>query len=310
MSFKVIQPGILSLIQDGGRLGKHRIGLTTGGALDKEAFQWANRLCGNDLGASALEIGFGGLTLEAQVDTTVVLTGAVSPFKINGKECAQWQTQTIQAGQRLEVGFSTQGTRAYLAVKGGFNIEASFDSTATVVREGIGGLAGSALQAGDILPCDATSDTQGLRLSPKDQPKYGDSAILRVILGYQQDHFSPAQQQLFFNSEYKVTDRADRMGFRLEGAAIKADIDGILSEGICHGAIQIPADGQPIVLMNDRQTIGGYPKIGSVIALDTGKLAQLRPGASIRFEAISVAEAHNLHCLAQARFDRITPLPL
>ncbi|MGB5328909.1 MAG: allophanate hydrolase, partial [Gammaproteobacteria bacterium] len=124
---------------------------------------------------------------------------------------------------------------------------------------------------------------------------------------YQQAAFGPLQQWRFFNSAYRLSERCDRMGFRLEGETVHSDIVGMLSEGICHGAIQIPADGQPIVLMNDRQTIGGYPKIGSVIPVDTARLAQLSPGAQVRFEEISIEQAHNIHCLEQARFKR-TPV--
>lgn len=299
---KVIQAGLLTLVQDAGRFGKHRIGLTTGGALDPIAFQWANRLCGNDWDSSALEISFGGLVLEAQTDSTIAVTGAVAALKINGEVKPQWQTLSIKQGDRIEIGFATQGTRAYLAVSGGFQLEPQFDSTSTVVREGVGGLQGSALQVGDILPCLSRPQTTVYCLPKQHQPKYEKHANLRVILGYQQDHFSEVQKRLFFGSTYTVTDRADRMGIRLEGQKVLANIDGILSEGICHGAIQIPADGQPIVLMNDRQTIGGYPKIGSVMRMDTAKLAQLSAGATVSFEPISIEEAQCEQQLADLRF--------
>ena len=124
-----------------------------------------------------------------------------------------------------------------------------------------------------------------------------------MILGYQQQAFSTVSQQRFFSSEYRVTESSDRMGFRLKGPAIQSTLDGILSEGICLGAIQVPADGQPIILLNDRQTIGGYPKLGSVLSLDLGKLAQLLPGGSVRFEAISIEQAHNALLLSQQRFN-------
>jgi len=133
---------------------------------------------------------------------------------------------------------------------------------------------------------------------------------LRVIPGYQIDSFSSLQQQRFFSGEFITTDRADRMGFRLNGPAINCDIDGILSEGICYGAIQIPPDGQPIILLNDRQTIGGYPKIGAVLSLDLPKLAQSMPGTPIRFTRISVDDAHCLLHLAKHRFQRAELLPL
>lgn len=300
--FIVQQPGLLSLLHDRGRYGAHNLGLTTGGPLDFVAFDWANRLLGNDGNATCLEVSFGGLALEAESETSFAITGAEAPCKLNGEAIPQWRTLDVRPGDRLEIGFASKGTRAYLAVRGGFDIAPSFGSSSTVVREKIGGLHGDKLQAGDRLPCASGKVDKHLQLPEADRPVYGDFASLRVVPGYQQAAFGPTQQWRFFNTEYRLTDRCDRMGFRLEGETVHSNIVGMLSEGICHGAIQIPADGQPIVLMNDRQTIGGYPKIGSVIALDTARLAQLTAGSTVRFEAISIEQAHNIHCLAQARF--------
>ena len=306
---KVIQPGVLSLLQDAGRFGQHRIGLTTGGPLDAEAFQWANRLCGNAVAdaATAIEISIGGLVLSAEADTSIAFTGAQMPLKINQKAVNSWQTLRVKAGDRIEVGYATQGARAYLAVAGGFDIPPSFGSTATVSREGIGGLQGKALVNGDQLPLRAVAKPECVMLEEQDRPDYQTSVTLRVITGYQQEHFSATQQALFFNSEYTVSEQCDRMGFRLDGQAVKADITGMLSEGICYGAIQIPANGQPIVLLNDRQTIGGYPKIGSVFSLDIARLTQLLPGGKVRFTPITQADAHNQLHLAAWRFNN-TPL--
>ncbi|MDO6594564.1 biotin-dependent carboxyltransferase family protein [Neptuniibacter sp. 1_MG-2023] len=305
--FKVLQPGLLTLIQDAGRFGHHRIGLTTGGPLDAQAFKWANRLLGNALNSTLLEVSIGGLVLESEVDTHLVVTGAEMPLKINGVEQDRWHAHHIHQGDRIELGFSTQGARAYLAVTNGFNVEHSFSSSSTVSREGIGGLNGGKLQQGDYLRCEPDTQGQAFRLAEHHRPSYTDNISLRVITGYQEQAFSDLDKRMFFSSEYEVTNRADRMGYRLSGPEIEASMDGILSEGICHGAIQIPADGQPIVLLNDRQTIGGYPKIGSMISLDTARLAQQLPGSTVSFEEISIDEAHNLHCLAHVKFERTTP---
>jgi biotin-dependent carboxylase-like uncharacterized protein len=307
--FSVRQPGLLSLLHDRGRYGAHKLGLTTGGPLDFVAFDWANRLLGNDANATCLEVSFGGLALQAELDTSFVITGASAPCKLNGKPVEQWQTADIKAGDQLEIGFASCGTRAYLAVSGGFDIAPSFGSSSTVLREKIGGLNGDKLQAGDHLPCAPKRLPGPFCLPAAERPDYAAEVTLRVVPGYQQAAFNATQQWRFFNSEYRLTDRCDRMGFRLEGENVHSDIVGMLSEGICLGAIQIPAEGQPIVLMNDRQTIGGYPKIGSVIALDTARLAQLSPGATVRFEAISIEQAHNIHTLAHARFQRCEPRP-
>lgn len=302
--FAVRQPGLLSLLHDRGRYGAHNLGLTTGGPLDGLAFDWANRMLGNDANATCIEISFGGLVLEACLDTSFVITGAQAPCKLNDEPIEQWCTHDIDKGSKLEIGFTIAGTRCYLAVSGGFDIRPSFGSTSTVVREKIGGIRGDKLQAGDQLPCSAARLAKHCFLDVANRPVYADFAELRVVPGYQQAAFSPLLQWRFFNSEYRLSERCDRMGFRLEGETVHSDMVSMLSEGICHGAIQIPADGQPIVLMNDRQTIGGYPKIGAVIAIDTAKLSQLSPGSRVRFEAISLEQAHNIHCLERARFAR------
>ncbi len=302
--FRVEQPGLLSLLQDRGRFGAHNLGLTTGGPLDYLAFDWSNRLLGNDVNATAIEIGFGGLVLAADCSARAAITGATAACKLNGEVLPQWQSFDVSPGDRLEIGFASAGTRIYLGVAGGFDIAPSFGSTATVVREKIGGLGGDKLKAGDLLPCGERPTGGHWRLAEPDRPQYNDRARLRLVPGYQQAAFAPAQQWRFFNSEYRLTDRCDRMGFRLEGESVHSDMISMLSEGICHGAVQIPADGQPIVLMNDRQTIGGYPKIGAVIPGDTSRLAQMSPGGRVRFEPISIEQAHNIHVLEQARFVR------
>jgi biotin-dependent carboxylase-like uncharacterized protein len=206
---------------------------------------------------------------------------------------------SVQAGDVINLDYATNGCRAYLGVADGFEIAESFGSTATVVREDLGGLNGGKLQTGDDIPCATVNQRKLLFIPPEMQPHYHNSITVRVIPGYQQSRFNRLQQRRFFSSAYTVSDRCDRMGYRLEGATIKCEVEGILSEGICQGAIQIPADGQPIVLLNDRQTIGGYPKIGSALSLDTALLTQLTPGATVHFAAITSHAAHNaLHLAA------------
>jgi len=310
-NFVVNSPGVLSLIQDNGRYGAFELGLTNGGPVDKTAFQWANRLCGNDLTASTIEVSIGGLTLTAHVESKIAVTGATMPLRINGQVKSLWQSYHVKPGDVIELGFASAGLRSYLAIAGGFNIPAMFGSTATVCREHVGGIHGGQLNAGDILNCQLTNYSTITKhnqlLEEKYWPNYGNEVVLHTIPSYQQRHFSSHQQRLFYSSEYRVSKSCDRMGYRLEGRAIASDISGILSEGICHGAIQIPADGQPIVLLNDRQTIGGYPKIGAVISSDTAQLGQLTTGAKVHFEPISMDKAHNLYQLAASQFAR-TPL--
>ena len=304
--FQIQSPGILSLLQDAGRYGQHTIGLTNGGPMDPIAYKWANRLLGNSDNATVIETTVGGLSLISHVNTQVAVTGANVSVKINGAPQPQWQTLAIAKNDVLELGFATQGCRIYLAVKDGFQVDTQFSSTSTVMREGVGGLTGKALTKGDVihvLDRDASERVGLLKLPEKQQPEYLNAITLRVIPGYQEHAFSRHDQRMFFYHEYTVSDLCDRMGYRLSGEKVNCNIEGILSEGIALGAIQIPKDGQPIILMNDRQTIGGYPKIGSVLSLDLAKVAQLTQGGKVRFEPITIDHAHNLLLLAQHKFE-------
>jgi biotin-dependent carboxylase-like uncharacterized protein len=307
LGLNVTNAGVLSLIQDAGRYGAFNLGLTNGGPADATAFYWANRLCGNELNATTIEISLGGLQLMAQVDCVIAVTGAPMPLTINGQPKELWRSFFVKAGDTIDLGFTSIGVRCYLAVAGGFDIQPSFGSSATVCRESIGGISGGKLVDNDVLPCQvfstATNQLKQLMLPEHEQPKYSNDVLLHTVLSYQQQYFSSVEKRLFFSSEYQISKHWDRMGYRLQGRAIQADVDGILSEGICYGAVQIPADGQPIVLLNDRQTIGGYPKIGAVISQDCAKLSQCRQGDNVRFEPISMSQADNLFHLNLSRIN-------
>ncbi len=311
MSMRVLEPGMLSLLQDSGRQGQHRLGLSNGGPMDREAFRYCNHLLQNSLNCTAIEISVGGLQLETLVDTYICLTGAPMPLSINGREKPLWEVQRICAGDTIRVGFAKAGCRSYLGVADGFSIEARFGSTATVVRENIGGLRGRSLQTGDELPCPVTRARKQYYLADRDRPRYQKMLTVRVIPGYQQRHFDRVEQRRFFGSTYTISEHCDRMGYRLEGPAISCNIEGILSEGICFGAIQLPPDGQPIILLNDRQTIGGYPKIGAALSLDVARMTQLVPGSSVHFAPIThhtarkvleLSERFTLHKILQERY--------
>ncbi len=318
MSFKVLQPGLLSLIQDLGRFGQHDIGLTTGGPLDSEAFLWANRLLHNTPNACAIEVSFGGLQLLAQTDSYFCVTGAHLNLTINGVNKALWSSHKVVNGDEIKLGYSSHGCRSYVGVAGGFNISPSFGSSATVMREKVGGLNGAKLATNDSLPCTEITTLLRQALPEAHWPLYGQEGtdkngadtVLRLLPGYQHHQFDPVTRARFFHGQYAVTDRSDRMGMRLEGPAVSCPSQQMLSEGICLGAVQVPADGQPIVLLNDRQTIGGYPKIGAVMGRDTARLAQLRPGDTLRFEAVDLHQAHTINTLAQLKFDATALLQL
>lgn len=289
--FEVLSPGILTLLEDRGRFGYMSKGITTSGAIDEFAYLWGNHLLDNDLYGNSLEIAFSGLKLKANIDTAVAVTGANLNFSINDKEYKPWQTFNIKCGDILKFSKNIDGQRAYLTVKDAFMIPKEFGSNSTTLKEGLGGIDGKALKKGDFLPCKPCSFYPKKRLKSEYHPDYNQAIVLRVILGYQYKNFSTTQRDKFFNSDFKISREANRMGIKLDGETIKADIDGIISEGICFGAIQIPQDGRPIVLLKDRQTIGGYPKMGTVLNIDCFKLSQLKPNSIVKFEEITMEDA-------------------
>ena len=293
-AFKVLNAGMLTLIQDLGRFGQANLGLTTSGPADLRAFQWANRLLDNSENSAVLEVTFGGLKLRSNISTTICITGAKMSLTVNGQSRDMWTTCKVSPDDVIELGYAEQGTRAYFAVKGGFIIDQAFGSCATTVREGIGGIDGNGLVKGDCLPAFASEPPlYSHYLAIHERPNYTCEVRVRLVTGYQHEAFCNVELRRFFSSWYTVSTQWDRMGYRLEGPVIKVESKPMLSEGIALGAVQIPPDGQPIVLMQDRQTIGGYPKVGSVFSLDLAKLAQCAQGARVQFEAISIEQAHN-----------------
>jgi biotin-dependent carboxylase-like uncharacterized protein len=295
--FKVINPGMHSLLQDKGRMGYHSLGITSGGAFDQYSFSWANRLCLNAENAGCIEILVGGLILEAQVSTQIAITGADMPIKINESIVKNWCTHNIQAGDKIAFGYATAGCRAYLAVAGGIQAPVIFNSLSTVVRESLGGLTklGKPLEKGDIVPCSSSSHSTERPVPAKYHCEFDtDIAEIRMVTGYQYEQFSQQQISQFFATDYVISPNSDRMGYRLGGPAIKIPQCEMLSEGISLGAVQLPADGMPIILLCDRQTIGGYPKLGSVFSQDIARLAQMMPGKKLRFKPFSIDQAQQV----------------
>jgi len=301
---KVVHPGMMSVLQDSGRFGMAKLGLTTGGPSDKTAYDWLNRLLDDDTDNVVIEISFGGLQLQVLKHTEICVTGAETELLINEQIKPMWCTHKVAPGDMIRFGFSSCGIKSYLGVKGGFHVSEQFGSVSTVLRENIGGFDGKPLSKGQELNGDEFFPQLRKRLIQQDIPIYSQEVRLRVIPGFQQKMFSRLEQRRFFSGRYQVSKQWDRMGYRLQGPAIKCQTQSLLSEGITLGAIQIPPDGQPIILMQDRQTIGGYPKIGSVLSLDIDKLAQCGQGAKVYFEPISMDCAHNELHLAKSRFEK------
>lgn len=293
MAFDVINAGMHSLIQDSGRQGMARLGLTQGGPMDPLCFYWANKLCANPINTSAIEMTYGGLQLQSHMDCTVAITGAPLKVTLDDETMPMWNSFTIKAGQKLVIGHPSRGVRSYLAVAGGFDITPQFGSTATVVREKVGGLSGNALVKGDRLSTHGEVQPH-LMLPFAYRPKFSQQVSLRLIGGYQQELFSDQQKNRLYHSQYRVTEQSDRMGIRLMGEKVSATSQQLISEGIGLGAVQFPPDGQPIVMMNDHQTIGGYPKMGSVLSVDLALLAQCQRGATVSFVPICIEDAQRV----------------
>ena len=294
-TLKIIQPGMLSTIQDRGRYGYQRSGMPTAGAMDTFALRAANALLGNDDNAACIEITVLGPRIELLADTHVAVTGAnVSP-RLDGDPIPMWQAVPVSKGSRLEFRSPKDGMRAYLAVGGGIDVPQVMGSRATYMKAAIGGIEGRPLRAGDILNAlasEATGSPNTLALSKEEVPTYGSSHVLRVVLGPQKQAFTQRGIDTFINSTYAVSINSDRMGYRLEGEPIEhTDGPDVISDGTPLGAIQVPGDGQPIILLADRGTTGGYTKIATVITSDLSKVAQAMPGHTVAFRSVSVEEA-------------------
>ncbi|MCG6201282.1 biotin-dependent carboxyltransferase family protein [Psychromonas antarctica] len=305
----VLNAGVFSQLQDLGRYGQAKQGLSQGGVGDPLAAGWANYLLKNSADKSLIEISFGQAEFIAECDLQLAITGAeMSAFIVmpSGQKKAQSNNRSfvLKKGQGLKFGFASSGVRAYLAVKGGFNIRKKYGSCSTVTRNFIGGLdgTGSNLKNGDRLSAFEQLDRLITTKIPEQFiPDYNSPLTLGVIEAYQCEYFSSRQKAMFYNIEYTIGTQSDRMGLRLTGKSIGGLSKGIISEGIALGSIQIPADGLPIILLQDRQTLGGYPKIGCVARCDLNLLVQKSAGEKIRFKPTCLADQQQRY-LQRLRF--------
>lgn len=277
----------LCQLQDAGRFGVRHLGVTQGGALDWVAMHWANWLLGNPLGAPVIEVALGGFSVVAEQDCVLALAGADLDARVDEQPLAPWRSFALAKGQRLTLKQPKQGVRAYLAAPGGFQAESVLGSCATVVREALGGIdgRGEALGKGQVLAFAGSAPA--LREVPEAlRPVYSAKPVLDLVMGAQIGDFSGMSLFEAFNSDWTLDSRADRMGIRLLGPQLVYQSAAMISEGIPLGAVQVPPDGQPIVLLNDRQTIGGYPRLGALTPLALAQLAQCMPGAAVRLRAV------------------------
>ncbi len=283
---EVIKPGQLSLIHDFGRFGHSQLGLTQGGPIDDYAYSWANFLLRNDKNSVVIEITLGQAAFFIHHECLLAICGGDLQAKLDGKPVLNWSSFVAKKGQLLSFSLPRNGLRSYLAVKGGFEAPEHYGSCSTVQRDQLGGLNcdGQSLNAGDLIPFHQHETKAKQRhVTFRFTPDYNLPLVLRLIESYQADAFSHAAKSTLYESEYTVSQSSNRMGYRLEGQALDAPRDSCLSEGIALGSVQIPPDGHPIILLNDRQTLGGYPKMGCVARIDLPRLAQAKPGQKVFF---------------------------
>lgn len=302
------EPGLMSAIVDAGRGIHQQRGFSESGPMDDDAFFWVNWLCGNPVGTPAIEW-VGPAEYEATSPLQVAITGPGADVSVNGQPQALWETLALKEGDNVTVKPHQTGTRHYLGIRGDWDVPLIAGSACTVAREELGGIHedGSYNVAGDAISVRSAAALQEARVVPqRGRPEYGSDKPFKVIIGYQSTWFSAVTHHLFFSSSYKITNKIDRMGYRLSGTPVKCARSEMHSEGITLGAVQCPPDGQPIIMMRDRQTLGGYPKLGCVSPMDLSRLAQCVPGEQVTFQPEDADNARASYLLRAARRRAIT----
>lgn len=295
---KIIKPGLLTTVQDLGRYGYQQYGVTVSGAMDHVSPRLANILVGNDEGEGLLEITMLGPEIEFLDEMVIAITGGDLQPMLNGQGMVMAKSLLVQKGDKLSFKGMKKGCRSYIAFSGGVDLPPLMGSKATYTRGGIGGYEGRSLKAGDILTIGNGREPLTSLVGREVQEEfyeYKNTIEVRVVLGPQEEAFTEKGIKTFLSNSYTVTNECDRMGYRLEGETIEHKDGGdIISDGIAMGAIQVPSHGKPIIMMADRQTTGGYTKIGNVITVDLPKVAQAKPGDKIVFKEVTLEEAHRL----------------
>lgn len=326
MSCRVLHPGVLTTVQDRGRTGHQREGIPASGAMDELSLRVGNMLIGNDENTAALEMTLVGPTLRFDEQTLIAFTGADLGASVDGTRIPPWRPVSIAAGAIVTTEAAARGCRGYLAVAGGIDVPPVLGSRATYVRAALGGVDGRPLRRGDMVSCGAPSELsrriaaaiveRGVpakvvagrwSAAPSLIPFFRSGAAIRLLNGEHTSLLNAGSRERLFGAEFRVGAQSDRMGYRLEGPELELETPmEMLSEGVVFGTLQLPPGGTPIVLMADRQTTGGYPRIGEVASVDLPFLAQLKPGDRLRFGPISLEDAQRLYLareseIAQAR---------
>ena len=306
-SIDVINGGILTTIQDSGRYGYQELGIPTSGVMDDYNYRLANILVGNKLDEAVFEMTFFGPTLKFNENLIIAITGSSMNPKINGELAPMYETIKVKKGDTLQFGKVNEGIRSYLAFGGSIDVPVVNGSKSTHIKTKMGGIEGRALKAKDEINIKKSNEKTMRKIPEKYIPKISHCNILRIVLGPQDDYFTEKGiHDLFRSGGYQVTKDFDRMGIRLKGTAIEhKETADIISDGTTFGSIQVPANGQPIILVADRQTTGGYTKIGNVITADLHKLAQMTFLDKVLFQEIKIEEAQKLAIDYKNKFDLI-----
>jgi biotin-dependent carboxylase-like uncharacterized protein len=302
--------GLLTTVQDAGRYGFQDKGVPVSGAMDRAALELGNELLGNIPGAAALEIFSGGFRARFLTQTLFTITGFDPEVRLNGHAVDLWTPHAAQAGDVVSVDAGSLGLWHYLCVAGGIDVPFVLGSRSTYLRGRFGGLDGRALRPGDVLETQPPRPPSPLGSLPENlRPAYAAHPTIRVVLGPQVEAFSSEALDTFLGVPYVVSTRSDRMGMMLDGPRLKhrATAD-IVSEGLAFGAIQVPGEGLPFVLLADRPTTGGYTKIATVLSVDLPLLVQTAQGRSVRFQAVDLLEAREAHLKRAYRIRRFFSL--
>lgn len=299
-SIRVVNPGMYTTIQDFGRTAYQQYGMPVSGSMDQYAHRLANLLVGNDESEAILEMTILGGTYSFNKETFIAITGSNMNPILNGiTQVGMWRTVFVNKGDQIFFNAAKDGCRCYLAVAGGYDIPTVLASKSTYVRGKLGGFEGRPLKKEDVISLNKNikyqKDLVGRFIKADYIFKYDTTIELRVILGPQEDAFSRKGIADFFSESYRVSNEFDRMGYRLEGKKIEhLSSSDIISDGIVKGAVQIPGHGNPIIMLADCQTTGGYTKIAHVISSDLWKIAQAKAGDYIRFRAVDIKESHEI----------------
>ena len=315
MTAHILHPGQLATVQDRGRFGHQREGLPVAGAMDEIALRIGNSLVGNDEDAAAVECTLVGPTFRFDEQVLIAITGGDLGVTIDGVRIPLWRPVCVPAGATVSAAAAIRGCRAYIAIAGGVDVPLVLGSRSTYVRASLGGFNGRALRRGDLLPIAAPSELSrriGAALAAEGGrgrlaiatwgassslvPFYTSSPTVRLVDGTHTNLLTADAKERLRSAEFRVAPQSDRMGYRLEGAPLQlSEPHELLSEGVTFGTVQLPPGGNPIVLMADRQTTGGYPRIGQVASVDLPLLAQLKAGDRVRFRPTSLEEAQRLY---------------